>query len=496
MEACKNQEKPDFNGACFQNSIVEFDYCKAKCKMTTFDFKFFCDKFNKEECKSECKIAQCETNCPVPEFKQGICAKDGYLYPTECVLKCRCPDTDIRWKCRTPFNFDECDKKCKQSVMGGFKGNRMDDRALYSSRQWDQHTNYDQNNMLNEKSEDCDDDLHDHDHDHDYGNTTQVTNKTLIAYPSYDPNRIYAQLDLNGEKLSQVHGLLKDNQKQNNRQDKILQNQNQLIRHSIKMQNADRQRDILQMNKLDQASTQRLNLQNSIYQNKNMISGLKSGQNVLNNNQFIMSDNLNHLKKKMRRVNNGVMRNGDSLAHIQSDLNSQQMAIASQNQSLNEHRMEHKIHDQKLDSLKDMYSKQNMKQSMMMDEVLKNQSKLGELQSGQMSTKQMILDHDDNLKTHSDNMKKFVSHQIDFNGLVSEGIEKNLSHMQMEQNHMKKQNQQMKINNLHMKMEALHMADSDDHYQKGSEYHKHDHFYHHKYGEIDEDDTLLVGSMN
>ena len=209
-----------------------------------------------------------------------------------------------------------------------------------------------------------------------------------------------------------------------------------------------------------------------------------------------MSDNLNHLKKKMRRVNNGVMRNGNSLAHIQSDLNSQQMAIASQNQSLNEHRMEHKIHDQKLDSLKDMYSKQNMKQSMMMDEVLKNQSKLGELQSGQMSTKQMILDHNDNLKTHSDNMKKFVSHQIDFNGLVSEGIEKNLSHMQMEQNHMKKQNQQMKINNLHMKMEALHMADSDDHYQKGSEYHKHDHFYHHKYGEIDEDDTLLVGSMN
>ena len=101
-----------FHGACFSQGFAEFDYCTAKCLMTTFDFKFDCGKMNKETCTHQCKIRDCEENCATPEVKGGICSSNGLLYPSECAMKCRAPSATIRWKCKSPFSFKGCGNKC------------------------------------------------------------------------------------------------------------------------------------------------------------------------------------------------------------------------------------------------------------------------------------------------------------------------------------------------------------------------------------------------
>ena len=66
-------------------------------------------------CKKECDIKQCESNCPKGEFEEGICAVDGKLYASKCNLKCRSADLKIRWKCKTPFNAQDCGARCTEA---------------------------------------------------------------------------------------------------------------------------------------------------------------------------------------------------------------------------------------------------------------------------------------------------------------------------------------------------------------------------------------------
>ena len=66
-------------------------------------------------CKKECDIKQCESNCPKGEFEEGICAADGKLYASKCNLKCRSADLKIRWKCKTPFNAQDCGARCTEA---------------------------------------------------------------------------------------------------------------------------------------------------------------------------------------------------------------------------------------------------------------------------------------------------------------------------------------------------------------------------------------------
>ena len=492
LKTCKCENDENFTGACFSQGFIEFDYCTAKCMMTTFDFKFMCDKFSKSQCRQECKISDCEANCPVPETKQGICAKDGFLYPSECSLKCRSPDTEIRWKCKSPFSFKKCGRKCKHAVMSVFDDHHHDERNMYTHRQWDHHADYDNS----ECSNDCDGDMDDH-HDHSH---THMTERTVIAYPSYDPHRIYAHLNSNGKKLREVHGLLKHNHEHNIYQDKLLEEQNDMIHQGLIMQKQDEFRDHVQNDKMNRAYLQRLDLRNSIEDNQNLLLDVRGGQTVTQLNQVMINHNVKHMKKKLNRVNKGVNTNSHSLDHLHMKANMQNNAMKAHDKKLDRHMYEHRIHDKKLDLLKDMHLEHDMKQTQMMGEVLKNQGKLGELQDGQMSTQEMIRDHDDNLKNHDLNMKNFVSDQIMFNGVIAEAMDNGQAHMEMEQEHMNKENNHMKNQNLHMKMEAIHMADADDHFAEGHHHHHHhNHHYghrhhghhHHKHSN---ESSLLVGS--
>ena len=67
---------------------------------------------SKEKCARECKMSDCESHCPVSDVQEGICAKNGFLYPSECAMKCRDPDLKLRWKCKTPFSFKDCGYRC------------------------------------------------------------------------------------------------------------------------------------------------------------------------------------------------------------------------------------------------------------------------------------------------------------------------------------------------------------------------------------------------
>lgn len=64
------------------------------------------------ECANECKISDCESNCVKSENDQGICAKDGYVYPSKCVMGCRNQSLVARWKCKSPFNAEDCGYRC------------------------------------------------------------------------------------------------------------------------------------------------------------------------------------------------------------------------------------------------------------------------------------------------------------------------------------------------------------------------------------------------
>ena len=113
--SCECPEKK-FKGACFSQGFVEFDHCKAECLYSTFDFKFFCEGNDKVACKNECQIIDCEANCPVGEFKRGVCAKDGIVYDSKCKMNCRNPDTETRWVCNYPFSLKECEHKCVHAL--------------------------------------------------------------------------------------------------------------------------------------------------------------------------------------------------------------------------------------------------------------------------------------------------------------------------------------------------------------------------------------------
>ena len=497
LKTCKCEDDKHFTGACFSQGFIEFDYCTAKCMMSTFEFKFMCDKFSKSQCRKECKISDCEANCPIPETKQGICAKDGFLYPSECSLKCRSPETEIRWKCKSPFSFKKCGRKCKHAVMSVFTDHHHhhDERNMYTHRQWDHHADYDES----ECSHDCDGDMETHSHPH-----THMTERTVIAYPSYDPHRIYAHLNLNGKKLREVHGLLKHNHQHNIYQDELLEDQNEMIHQGLIMQKQDEFRDHVQNDKMNRAYLQRLDIRDSVEDNRNHLLDIKGGQMYSRASQAKMSHNLYHLKNKMGKVKRGVRRNGHSLDHLHGKANMQTGILMANNKILKKSMYEQRIHDKKLDILKDMHLDHDDKQTQMMGEVMKNQGKLGELEDGQMSTQEMIRDHDENLKNHDENMKNFASDQIMFNGVIAEAMDKGQAHMEMEQAHMNDEDHHMKKQNLHMKMEALHMADADDHFAEGHhEHHYHDHHYHghghhhhRSHQKYSNEPSLLVGSKN
>ena len=112
LKTCECPHDLHFNGACFGQGFVEFDYCTAYCTMTTFDYKFDCGNMDKDTCAHQCKIRDCEDHCLIDETKGGICGSNGLLYPSECALNCRAPSSKLRWKCKSPFSFKECGNKC------------------------------------------------------------------------------------------------------------------------------------------------------------------------------------------------------------------------------------------------------------------------------------------------------------------------------------------------------------------------------------------------
>lgn len=115
LKECTCPDDYHFTGICFSQGFVEFDYCKAHCLMSTFDFKLSCATMDKGLCKRVCKSADCEDHCPKPEKTVGICASNGYLYSSECSMKCRNEELKIVSKCKTPFSFKDCAYSCAKA---------------------------------------------------------------------------------------------------------------------------------------------------------------------------------------------------------------------------------------------------------------------------------------------------------------------------------------------------------------------------------------------
>lgn len=117
MECYNSCECPDkaFAGACFSQGFTEFDSCKADCLYSTFQFLFSCEGMSAEMCKLKCQIADCESNCLKPQKSQRVCAKHGVVYPSECVMGCRNPNAEIRFKCTSHFMTGGFEYKCAKA---------------------------------------------------------------------------------------------------------------------------------------------------------------------------------------------------------------------------------------------------------------------------------------------------------------------------------------------------------------------------------------------
>ena len=133
-------------------------------------------------CKKECDIKQCESNCPKGEFEEGICAADGKLYASKCNLKCRSADLKIRWKCKTPFNAQDCGARCTEAFNAD-KGivdedceeeeeeekeeeedNKEDDHHKEEEEEEEEDDHHEEEDDHHD-DEDCEDDDHHHDHE-------------------------------------------------------------------------------------------------------------------------------------------------------------------------------------------------------------------------------------------------------------------------------------------------------------------------------------------
>ena len=442
--------------------------------MSTFDFKFFCDHLSKKQCKKECKIIDCESNCPIPPEKQGICAKDGYLYPSKCSLKCRKPKTKIRFKCKTPFSFRKCGKKCRHAKMS-LSGHHHDHHHDYYHPKWNNHHNHYDNDECSNKN-DCHDD-----HGHGHGHTV-VTEKTLIAYPSYDPHDIYARLNENGKKMRKVQGMLHHNHEHNKYQDELLEDQNYMLNKGLKMQKEDEMRDHIQMDNQDQGYLQRLDLRDSIYDNKMKLNSIKFGQKITNKKQMRINNKLDHIDHGVDHVMQGVKSNGKSLTHLHYKMNAHDMQQNEMAKDLKHQIKMSAIHDEKLNILKDMHLDHDARQSQMMSNVINNGQKLNYLKKGQDITQSMISDHAVDMLNHADSMNKFAGTQMDFNEVVAHSMDHGMAHMEDEKRHMRKEKNHMNMEKKHMKMEAIHMADAEEHFING--HHDHHHHYHNHYNEF------------
>lgn len=447
--------------------------------MTTFEFKFFCDAYMKGKCKKECQISDCEANCPIPETKQGICAEDGLLYPSECSLKCRNPDVKIRWKCSTPFSFKKCRNKCKRAKMDDFRDyDHNSHLKSYSHHMWDHHAHYEDRDCNKHHKGGCSG----HDDHHKHRGGTRVVEKTLIAYPSYDPHNIYAQLNVNREKLNKVHDMLHENHAHNVHQDSMMGYQTSLIKKGLRKQDEDAARDSIQMSKLDKAYLQRLDLKNSIKKNKKILKNVKNGQSMIHANQHVIGEKLGHIGQGVHQVKHAVEMNGASLGHLHAKANYQLDHLSAQSEKLQKHMVDHHIHDQKLDALKHMSMEHEGRQAHLMGQVLKNQKKLNDLGEGQYNTQVMVAQHDHNVYDHSKRMNDFASQQAEFNRAVGHSLHKAADHMDAEKRHMNREKKHMHMQKKHMMHEAVHMADAEEHFQEGGqEHHHHYNVHHHNY---------------
>jgi hypothetical protein len=439
---------------------------------------------SKENCKKECKIADCERNCPVPDKEQGICAKDGCLYPGECSLKCRSPGTEVRWKCRAPFSFKRCGRRCahaKDSEFSSDYGHNYDNHHHHDH----DHTNYELVNLpkwnrpydtCELENNPCDD--HEDDSYNMNGHTT-VSEKTVIAYPSYDPHYIYARMDLNKDKLDDVKKLMKKNNAHNEYQDDLLEEQNILLNHSIGMQYEDAARDQIQMANQDYGYLQRLAMRKGIHQNNGMLHGIKKGQNLTNFKQNVLNNKLDRTNYKIKETNAIASQNAKSLGVLHLKSNVTNAELLSQGQALDYHIHNSKLHDAKLDKLTNVMLDHDAKQDKIGSIVQINGEKLDGLNDGQRITHGILIDHGAQMKKHVSNMNNFVNEQKTFNDYASNKMMNASAHIKDEKYHMKDQKKHMKAQNLHMKYEALHMADAEDHFNHGHHHHDHHHHSHH-----------------
>ena len=119
-------------------------------------------------CKKECDIKQCESNCPKGEFEEGICAVDGKLYASKCNLKCRSADLKIRWKCKTPFNAQDCGARCTEAFNaeeGIVDEDCEEEEEEKEEEKEEEEEEEDDKEDDHHDDEDCEDDDHHNDHE-------------------------------------------------------------------------------------------------------------------------------------------------------------------------------------------------------------------------------------------------------------------------------------------------------------------------------------------